>query len=71
MIQIQIFDENAGSQSVSYGVYVDNSLYDTVDNNAPIISGLSSGNTYAIKVKSIYPNGLESDFSNILTVTTL
>ena len=71
MIQIQIADENAGSQSVSYEVYVDNSLYDTVNTNAPIISGLSSGNTYSIKVKSIYPNGLESDFSNILTVTTL
>ena len=46
-------------------------LYDTVNNNAPIISGLLSANTYSIKVKSIYPNGLESDFSNILTVTTL
>ena len=69
--QISIADENGGNQSVSYKIYLDNSLYATVNNNAPSISGLLSGNTYSIKVKSIYPNGLESDFSNILTVTTL
>lgn len=69
--QISIADENGGNQSVSYKIYLDNSLYATVNNNAPSISGLISGNTYSVKVKSIYPNGLESDFSNILTVTTL
>tara|TARA_R110000796_G_scaffold146841_1_gene263559 strand:+ start:3455 stop:6073 length:2619 start_codon:yes stop_codon:yes gene_type:complete len=69
-IQIQIADENAGNQTASYKIYIDNSLYGTVDNNAPIISGLLSGNTYSIKVSSSYLNGVESEFSNELTVTT-
>ena len=69
--QISIADENGGNQSVSYKIYLDNSLYATVNNNAPSISGLLSGNTYSVKVTSVYPNGTESDFSNILTVTTM
>tara|TARA_Y100000389_G_C17063080_1_gene318309 strand:- start:97 stop:516 length:420 start_codon:yes stop_codon:yes gene_type:complete len=68
---ILISDENAGNQSISYEIYLDNSLYATVNNNAPAVSGLTSGNTYSVKVKSAYPNGIESDFSNTLTVTTL
>jgi len=68
---ILIADENAGNQSISYQIYLDNSLYATVNNNAPAVSGLTSGNTYSVKVKSVYPNGTESDFSNTLTVTTL
>ena len=69
-VWLLISDENAGNQSVSYQIYLDNSLYATVNNNAPAVSGLTSGNTYSIKVKSLYPNGTESDFSNTLTVTT-
>ncbi len=68
---ILISDENAGNQSISYKIYLDNSLYATVNNNAPAVSGLTSGNTYSVKVKSAYPNGIQSDFSNTLTVTTL
>jgi hypothetical protein len=67
---ILISDENAGNQSISYQIYLDNSLYSTVNNNAPVVSGLISGNTYSVKVKSVYPNGTESDFSNTLTLTT-
>ena len=68
-LQIKIADENGGNQSVYYKIYLDNSFYATVNNNAPLISGLISGNTYSVKVKSLYPNGTESDFSNTLTVT--
>ena len=69
--QIQISDENAGNRTTSYKIYVDNSLHATSDNNAPIISGLLPNTTYSIKVISVYINGLESEFSNELSITTV
>lgn len=69
--QIQISDENAGNRTTSYKIYVDNSLHATSDNNAPIVSGLLPNTTYSIKVISVYINGLESEFSNELSITTV